>query len=580
MRNQGGLRFGRIIAACLGAIAISVTTRCAYGDAWIRVNLVGYLPDDLKIAILSSDEPRDGVFRVGNFERSIGEDCGPWGPFAHNYRLDFSAFKTPGEYTIRVAEISSPKVRIGADLYRDVNTKLMEFMRLQRCGENPVTGKTCHAQDAIDTQSGAHIDLTGGWHDAADRIKHMITTTYCVAALQLAGERAEAAVGAALLRKIHPEADTLYVQIGDDRDHGLPHTLWHDDATDYGWGAGGPRSAWRATGAPDGPKFKNESSGMANLAGRAAAALALCGDIESAKSLYALARRRPGVAMSVPVKAPYYYMERSYFDDLEWAATELFIATKDEAYRKDALEFAEKAGASEWLGKVATPTSSAPSSAPTTAGTARRPQEELTKGTPRMPMRHGHYECFPYVNLAHWRLHAHVDAESQAKLAAYYKWGLAGARRIAEQNPYRLATPLVWCSTNDVTALATQAVLYQKMSGDDSFRMLATEARDWLFGRNPWGVSFVIDVPADGDAARQPHHLFYLLKKQVPTGGVVDGPVYPEINAGLKFGDFGVDRLARFQSDVGVYHDVFENFSTNEPIIDGTVALRFLISVW
>ena len=42
----------------------------------------------------------------------------------------------------------------------------------------------------------------------------------------------------------------------------------------------------------------------------------------------------------------------------------------------------------------------------------------------------------------------------------------------------------------------------------------------------------------------------------------------------------GEDRLARFQSDIGVYHDVFEDFSTNEPIIDGTVALLFLLHVW
>jgi hypothetical protein len=64
------------------------------------------------------------------------------------------------------------------------------------------------------------------------------------------------------------------------------------------------------------------------------------------------------------------------------------------------------------------------------------------------------------------------------------------------------------------------------------------------------------------------------------VGGLVDGPVTREINDSLKFAPFGEDRYARFQSGIGVYHDVFEDFSTNEPIIDGTVSLLLLLSIW
>jgi hypothetical protein len=250
--------------------------------------------------------------------------------------------------------------------------------------------------------------------------------------------------------------------------------------------------------------------------------------------------------MSVPVRAPYYYGESTYFDDLEWAAVELFIKTRDERYLDAAIRYARQAGANPWMGRDA----------------------------------HGHYEFFPYVNLAHWRLHSHVDAAVAAQLAAFYRDGLERIRRRAEQNPYRFGTPLVWCSTNDVTAFATQAVLYEKMSGDAAYRTLAAEARDWLFGRNPWGVSFVIGVPESGRAARKPHHLFYKLKDHLPVGGVVDGPVTKAINDSLKFEPFGDDDLARFQSEVAVYHDLFADFSTNEPIIDGTVSLLLLLELW
>ncbi|MBK9127698.1 MAG: glycoside hydrolase family 9 protein [Phycisphaerales bacterium] len=531
------------------ALAIALTLAVAawaHADAWIRVNLVGYLPDDPKIAVLSSDAPIEGDFEVGALRAPIGPDCGAWGPFRHNYRLDFTTLRGPGRFRVRAAGVCSSEFAIAPDAYDGVPGRLLEFMRLQRCGDNPVTGERCHQQDAIDTETGQRRALVGGWHDAADRIKHMITTTYCVAALYLAGAREEADYGARLLVRIHPDADTIYVQIGDDRDHAPPERLWHADETDYGWGPGGPRPAWPALGRPQGPRHQNASTGVASLAGRAAAALALGGRLDSARSLYRLAQARPGCAMSVPVKAPYHYMERSYFDDLEWAAVELYRATRDEALLEQAIDYARKAGASDWMGKDG----------------------------------HGHYECFPYVNLAHWRLYPLVNAEVKSEIAAWYRGGLERVRARAEKNPYRLGTPLVWCSTNNVIAVATQARLYEHMTGDRQFRTLAAEARDWILGRNPWGVSFVIGVPDGSDSPTQPHHLMHKLAGRLPTGGLVDGPVSREINERLKFGAFGEDRLARFQSDVGVYHDVFADFSTNEPIIDGTASLLLLLHIW
>jgi hypothetical protein len=512
---------------------------------WIRVNQVGYLPHDPKIAILSSGMPLQGRFRVGTFDADIGPDCGAWGPFAHNYRLDFSPLREPGRYHVQFGQTGSPEFTVGPDAYKNVPPKLIAFLHLQRCGDNPVTGKKCHQHDAIDSVTGKPVDLVGGWHDAGDRIKHMITTSYCVAALFLADQTEEARYGAAFLEKIHPQPGVIYVQIGDDRDHAPPDKLWHEDQTDYGHGPGGPRPAWRATGKPDGPKYKNASTGLASLAARTAAAMALAGRQHQAESLYRLARAHPGCAMSVPVRAPYYYGESTFYDDLEWAAAEMYRATADPAYLAQAVEFAGKAGPSRWMGNL----------------------------------RHGHYEFFPYVNLGHWRLSAHVDPPTCRRLAQYYRQGLERVRRIAEANPYRLGTPLVWCSTNDVVALATQALLYEQMSGDATYRTLATEARDWIFGRNPWGVSMVIGVPEHGVAASRPHHLFFKLLNHVPVGGLVDGPVYRDINDSLKFSPYGHDPYARFQSEIGVYHDSFYDFSTNEPIIDGTVSLLLLLRI-
>ena len=89
----------------------------ARGEAWIRVNQVGYLPDDPKIAVLSSDEPLTGEFQVGDFTADIGADQGAWGPFAHNYRLDFSDVKSSGRVSSdvwrgRIAEVRDRRRRL------------------------------------------------------------------------------------------------------------------------------------------------------------------------------------------------------------------------------------------------------------------------------------------------------------------------------------------------------------------------------------------------------------------------------------------------------------------------------------
>ena len=151
----------------------------ALADAWIRVNQIGYLPNDPKIAVLSSDEPLTGEFQVSEFKADIGPDQGAWGPFAHNYRLDFSDVKSAGQYQVKFGAVASPKFAIGDNAYASVPAKLLEFMQLQRCGDNPLTGK-CHQEDGFDAATGEMVDVTGGWHDAGDRLKHMITTSYCV----------------------------------------------------------------------------------------------------------------------------------------------------------------------------------------------------------------------------------------------------------------------------------------------------------------------------------------------------------------------------------------------------------------
>ena len=120
---------------------------------------------------------------------------------------------------------------------------------------------------------------------------------------------------------------------------------------------------------------------------------------------------------------------------------------------------------------------------------------------------------------------------------------------------------------------------YQQLSGDNTFSELGQANIDWLFGCNPWGTSMVYGLPSWGDTPVDPHSAFTHLKNYPINGGLIDGPVYTNIFNGL----LGIelhneDAYSQFQSELVVYHDDFGDYSTNEPTMDGTASLVYLLA--
>ncbi|HKZ66188.1 MAG TPA: glycoside hydrolase family 9 protein, partial [Chitinophagaceae bacterium] len=86
-------------------------------------------------------------------------------------------------------------------------------------------------------------------------------------------------------------------------------------------------------------------------------------------------------------------------------------------------------------------------------------------------------------------------------------------------------------------------------------------------------------LPAWGDTPVDPHSAFTLLKNYPIDGGLVDGPVYGNIYKnliGIELKD--PDEYAEFQSELVVYHDDYGDYSTNEPTMDGTASLIYLLA--
>jgi hypothetical protein len=161
----------------------------------------------------------------------------------------------------------------------------------------------------------------------------------------------------------------------------------------------------------------------------------------------------------------------------------------------------------------------------------------------------------------------------------YYKQGIQLVWNKAKQNAFYRGVPFIWCSNNLTTSFAIQCYWYKQLTGDKTFEELEQANFDWLFGCNPWGTSMVYGLPSWGDTPADPHSAFTHLKNYPIDGGFVDGPVYGSIYnnlIGIKL--YEPDEYANFQSELAVYHDDYGDYSTNEPTMDGTASLIYLLA--
>lgn len=585
-----------VVSALLAAAPLSA----AVPRVHVRANQVGYLPGDAKIAIAFAAQPLSGArFEVVDAAtrrrvwgpRSVGPNVGRWGRFPYHYRLDFSEVHGPGRFKVRICgtEYESLPFTISHEAYGSYHELVVAYMRQQRCGYNPFLDEVCHRKDGRTAYGpmpdGTFIDVSGGWHDAGDYLRYLLTSGNSVCRLlfsyrQNKGKFAdevdhlghagsngvpdvldEARWGLEWMLKMHPTPEQLFHQVADDRDH-IGFKMPYADSADYGWGPGSYRVVYYATGKPQGlGNYQNTSTGIANLAGRYAAAMAMAADIwrndlgeewfaarclQAGQEVYEMGRQQPGCQEGTPCRAPYRYHERTWADDMEWGAAELCRVTGLERYLEEARTYARIANTVSWMG----------------ADTAH------------------HYEFYPFMNLGHFALWQCADGALRDTLANYYREGIEAVWRRAQENPYHIGIPFIWCSNNLAAAFVTQCLLYEQMTGDTTYRLLMTETRDWLLGRNPWGVSQFVGIPREGGRTPQyPHSAIALHLGRQIVGALNDGPVYASIFNSLK----GI-RLSRedpyeeFQSELVVYHDDTWDYATNEPTLDGTAEAHYFFA--
>ncbi|MCB0668657.1 MAG: glycoside hydrolase family 9 protein [Saprospiraceae bacterium] len=555
-------------------------------NIFLRYNQLGYHPEEIPSMLILSDAPLSGSLVLRN---DTGKEIdlaietvseGKWGGLPHQYLIQLPDNPDPGTYSVISGGKDLASIKIGKDIYSPYREDLLSFMRQQRCGYNPYFEDICHQGDGrifyAPVPDSTYYDFTGGWHDAGDQLKYLITGSNATARMLMAYEANkskfadqvdelghsvpnglpdildEAKWGLDWILKLHPRKDWLIHQIADDRDHRGFKIPARDNA-EYGWGPNSYRAAYFANGKPQGlGNWKSEATGIANLAGRCAAALAKASMIwkkknldlafaehcaEAAREIYAMGKMQEGFQQGNSFGAPYRYNEDSWADDMEWGAAELYKLTGQEEYLKDAIHYANQIRDEVWMALDTM----------------------------------NHYQKYPFMNMGHYALYEVAPDSIQKKLAGWYKQNIERIAARAASNAYDIGITFLWCSNNLLVNFITQVILYEEMTGDLQFHNLMLKHRDWLFGRNPWGTSMFTGIPVEGEYPEDVHLAPTALLNDTPAGGLIDGPIYVStFNNLLGLTLTEADEFEIFQNEYVIYHDDIGDYSTNEPTMDGT----------
>ena len=573
---------------------------------WIRINQLGYTPDGIKMAVWCSKDAMtvdrwqliDAVTKKIATTGITGNSFGEYGPFKQTYRLNFSFFKKPGRYYLQAGGAKSPEFEIGNDVYKGAADFCLRYMRQQRSGFNPYLKDSCHTHDGYvlygekaGIPDSTRIDVVGGWHDASDYLQYSATSANATYHLLMAyrdfpkvftdekqangldGKNGmadvldEAKWGLDWLLKMHPRPDWMFNQIADDRDH----ISMRIPKLDSQYGRGYERPVYFVSGEPQQRgKFMNNTTGTSSTAAKFSSAFSLGFELfsnldttysnllyEKSGSAYVYAFEKFGVTQTASVRSPYIYAEENYEDDMELAAVMLERANILKEYRKKGLLNSEMQTLDERTANVV--------------------GEKITPWLGADTAKH--YQWYPFINLGHYELAKQLKSWGRDTVISYYKQGIQLVWNKAKQNAFYRGIPFIWCSNNLTTSFTIQCYWYKQLTGDKTFDELEQANFDWLFGCNPWGTSMVYGLPAWGDTPVDPHSAFTHLKNYPIDGGLVDGPVYGSIYKNLiGITLYQADEYAAFQSDLAVYHDDYGDYSTNEPTMDGTASLIYLLA--
>jgi endoglucanase len=542
----------------------------------VRFDQLGYVPGTTRYAIVVSNGRSAPRYRIVDAETRCDVTSGIAGPRVVDEiartgdrltgeRLDLSSLPQ-GSYLVVLEDGSRfGPINITTDPYDAVVPLLMRFLAVQRCGPTNVATSmhgACHLYASVVdnnpttssgdgiavpfgtrvfSSSGETVDAEGGWHDAADYLKFAGTTSF-VLALDLLAMRDHDFAGEAevreqtrwgvdwLLKMI--DRDEPLLQVGSDADHDrlrLPEEDTRRPLSEY----------------VHRPVVKMQPGAGRNLLGRAAAVFALAAqawpedrDRFMAASLraYNAARQRGRVQSHDP-----FYSETTTDDDIAFAAAVLARATGDSRYRGDALNYARHINPNQlavidWSDVGTLAISETALLYPANSSERRELQAQLTE------------LLDPFVKA--WRLR---DTPAGAYGVVVRTLGNGSSAR--------------------VLGAAAAAMAANRVNPSTELVEIARAQLHWLFGLNPFGLSFVV-----GAGQRWPHNAHHQLTRL--EGIEVQGAIFggPTARTELKTSPGRNGPNARWSTEDVLFEDIFEQYVMTEPAIDFHAPLVFVLA--
>ncbi len=520
-------------------------------EIFIRINQLGYLPEDLKSGIVFSEKELTlntiNIRRVGDSSLVLNADLMiKTSPQKTNTRFkyftefDFTELKFPGEYFIEISGIESHSFIISDNIYNDISDTLLLFFSYQRCGPTfPLLHEKCHLSDVTKIAGepdSIKADLTGGWHDAGDYIKFLSTTAYTTYLLMFSYEfdkekygfdknkngvadvLDEAKIGLDWLLRCNYSGDKLITQVQDTIDHTLKWRLPEHDSLQFS------RTGYQGIGK--------------NIVGIYSAALAMAariwksdvGNKEFSDRCISTALKFYQMKDSIPdidSSGAEFYKDIHYEGKLALGAIELYETTGEQRFLDDAKLLCDNAGADFW---------------------------------------------WSYGNMN--SIAQYKVAKYDERKIKYLEESLQYYHENMRSNDFNEPLDYSWGTTHSFLGTAITEILFHSLTGDISFRHISTLSRDYILGRNRWGVSFINGF---GDNFTKEIHsqIAYFNHGNLP-GALAGGPAPLKIQQQF----FGDNNEYKYFNDDIQYSDNRMNFITNEATIISNAAAFFVIGYY
>ena len=495
----------------------------------IRLNQVGFAPEQGKTATIMLSDERLTVSEV--FILNENGDTVPLAiipsPLAFNpvsgkpcQIVDFSALKTPGEYTLCVIipSLSSPASThfiIAERPYRELTRAALRAYYHQRASMateepyaegyarpagHPDDHVIVHASAATEERpEGTVISSPGGWYDAGDYNKYIVNSGFTMGVWLMAYELNRAYFDTLQLNipeKGMPDmlSEAMYnirwMMTMQDLDGGVYHKLTEPNFE----GFIAPHKCKK-------PRYVVMKTTAATLDFAATMALAarvyapydadFCAQAaEAAKLAYAWSLEHPEIYYDQPAMNEEFkpeittgaYDDFDVQDEFYWAATELYLLTGDEAFKDDALKWKPAEFTPAVWGNVA--------------------------------------------ELATLDLLMHGEAKDLSPLTSHLSPFIDEAETVSVyKSPYgNRETDFFWgCNSEGCCWRGVECLYAYRLTGEEKYRVNAERCLNYILGQNATGFCYVTGFGTHPTS--HPHHrLSYSHPKGTLPGFLAGGP--------------------------------------------------------